>query len=318
MASESTEEQTTTVTLPGELDDWLDEHATTLDVDKETLLVQLLSSYRTTVELDDSTDSGSTLEAVTDEVIDDRVEAAVAAELDATLDEELTARIESALDAVLAEHLSEELDDRLTDQVNDVVADQVTESTNSVQRRLENRLDSMRSEFDEKITDVRERVIQVKREADAKSPADHTHEQLDAVDSLSEELTEIGRKLEQLRDEYDETVPDQESAVEDLDDRLETVEERLQTVAWVVSDLREAHESDGGLEAVERIKRAAAKEDIERAKCENCGEGVSLALLTDPECPHCEATVTNVEPSGGWFGDPKLLVASQLESGEGV
>jgi len=94
------------------------------------------------------------------------------------------------------------------------------------------------------------------------------------------------------------------------------MEDRLQTVAWVVSDLREAHESGNGLQAVERIKRAAAKADVERAKCENCGNGVTLSLLTDPECPHCSATVTNVEADPGWFRKPKLRVASQLESGE--
>lgn len=305
MPSESTEERSVTVTLPSELDDWLDDHATTLDVDREALLVQLLSSYRTTVELDSDDPS---LDPLADEVVDDRIETAVAAELDAALGDELTARIETILDSML--------DDRLSDRVDDAVADQVTESTNSVQRRLENRIEAVESEFDEKIVDVRERVIQVKREADAKASADHSHEQLDAVEDLSEDLTEIGYKLEQLREEYDETVPDHESDIEDIDDRLEMVEERLQTVAWVVSDLRQAHESDGGLEAVERIKRAAAKADIQRAKCESCGEGVTLSLLTDPECPHCEATVTNVEPAGGWFSKPKLLVASQLESGE--
>ncbi|PSP59271.1 CopG family transcriptional regulator, partial [Halobacteriales archaeon QH_7_66_37] len=39
-------------------------------------------------------------------------------------------------------------------------------------------------------------------------------------------------------------------------------------------------------------------------------------LLTDPACPHCDATVTNVEADPGWFRKPKLRVASQLESGE--
>jgi len=83
----------------------------------------------------------------------------------------------------------------------------------------------------------------------------------------------------------------------------------------VVSDLREAHESQGGMEAVDRIKRAAAKNDIDRANCENCNSGVAVALLTEPECPHCEATVTNVEAASGFFGKPRLLTASQLESG---
>src|SRR6056297_199348 len=36
-------------------------------------------------------------------------------------------------------------------------------------------LASVEREFDEKIQDVRERVVQVKREADEKAPADHDH-----------------------------------------------------------------------------------------------------------------------------------------------
>ena len=75
-------------------------------------------------------------------------------------------------------------------------------------------------------------------------------------------------------------------------------------------------EADGGLDAVERVKRAAAKADVDRARCENCDNGVDIALLTDPHCPHCEATVADVEGASGFFSKPKLLVASQLESGE--
>jgi len=111
-------------------------------------------------------------------------------------------------------------------------------------------------------------------------------------------------------------VPAHEESIADAEQRLAELQDRLKTVAWVVSDLREAQESSGGLQAVERIKRAAAKNNIERANCENCGDGVTLSLLTDPECPHCSATVTNVEASSGWFGKPKLLTAAQLESGE--
>jgi hypothetical protein len=282
MASESSSERTLSVTLPADLEEWLDEQAAATEVDREELLVQLLATYRQTAE-----QSPDALE------VDNR---------------DIEATVRSQLDG--------ELDARIEQTVTELVTDQLSEATNSIQRQLSKRIDTVESEFDEKITDVRERVIQVKKEADSKAPAEHSHDELDAIPELEATVADLQTDLDQLRSEFDEQVPDHDDALTAAERRLDEMQDRLQTVAWVVSDLREAQESSGGLQAVERIKRAAAKADIERANCENCGDGVTLSLLTDPECPHCSATVTNVEPASGWFGSPKLLTAAQLESGE--
>ncbi|MFW5965560.1 MAG: hypothetical protein ACOCP3_02285, partial [Halodesulfurarchaeum sp.] len=53
-------------------------------------------------------------------------------------------------------------------------------------RTLEDRVNALEAELDEKIQDVRERVIQVKREADGKAPADHEHESLESLISALE------------------------------------------------------------------------------------------------------------------------------------
>lgn len=278
MASESSSERTLSVTLPADLEEWLNDQAAAAEVDREELLVQLLTTYRATAE--------QSPEALDVESRD--IEEAVRSQLDG--------RIEQA--------------------VTDVVTDRLSEATNSVQRQLSNRIDTVESEFDEKIDDVRERVVQIKKETDGKAPADHSHEGLKMVQDLETTVDALQTDLDELRAEFDEQVPAHDEALTEAEQRLEEMQDRLQTVAWVVSDLREAQESGGGLQAVERIKRAAAKADIERANCESCGEGVTLSLLTDPECPHCSATVTNVEPASGWFGSPKLLTAAQLESGE--
>lgn len=290
MASESSTERTVSLTLPPEVDDWLDEQAATADLDPEEFLIQLLSAYQQTTAADGTVDSDLL-----------------------TVDQN---EISRTVEAELTEQLSGVLDDRIEAAVTDELTDQVTEATNSLQRRLSNRIDTVEEEFDGKINDVRERVIQVKKETDQKAPKDHSHDELDRVEELETQIADIESELEAVRSEFEELVPDHEEKIGEIDGRVSQMQDRLQTVAWVVSDLREAHESGGGLQAVERIKRAAAKADIERAKCENCGEGVTLSLLTDPECPHCNATVSNVEPAGGWFGKPKLLTASQLESGE--
>ncbi len=321
MASESTETQTVTVSLPAELDDWLDDHAAALEVDQSTLLVQLLSAYRATAELGDSGRDGDiALRTVDEGTVAASVDDAVAARLDDAvvdhLDGELEARLEGAATSISADELDERVAQQVDTAVEGTVADRVAEATDAVRTQLGDRIDALESEYREALQDVRERVIQVKKDTDAKAPADHTHERLGRIDSLADDVSTLQGDLETLSEAYEETVPDHGERVDAVETRFDQVQDRLQTVAWAVSDLREAQESGSGLEAVDRIKRAAAKADIDRAKCGNCGEGVQVSLLTDPECPHCNATVTNVEPAGGWFSSPKLVAASQLESGE--
>jgi len=302
MASEPSSERTVSISLPSELDEWLDEQT---ELDREQLVVQLLTSYRTATELGDDAGLEFLLgeEAITE-----------------TVEDELEAQLPGAIDDQIAGPSAEDLDEQIRTEVQSAVEEalrgQISEATNTVQRRLTNRIDSVEAEFEEKITDVRERVVQIKKETDKKAPADHSHEKLSEIDELATRLAEMEAELGDLRTEFDEHVPEHEDELDDVDNRLQQLQERMQTVAWVVSDLRDAYESRGGLEAVERIKRAAAKADIERADCENCGDSVAISLLTDPTCPHCDATVSNVEPSSGWFGSPTLLTASQLESGE--
>ena len=309
MASESTE-GAVSVDLPSELHDWLEEKATKLGVEREQLLVQLVAAYRTAAEVDDvpavlGPPDGSTLPA---DAVADAVDGRVAD----IIDEQVSDTVE--------EHIADAVEDQLGSTVREsaepLVTERVNESTKAVQRQLGDRIDAVEEEFTEKLEDVRERVIQVKKEADAKAPADHTHEQLEVVADLDRSVATLEDELAELRSTVEKAVPEHESKITEVDARIAEMEDRLKTVAWVVSDLRDAHESGKGLEAVERIKRAAAKADIERAKCENCGNKVTLALLTDPTCPHCDATVTNVEPDPGWFRKPKLRVASQLESGD--
>ena len=295
MASESTE--TVTVRLPSELDSWLDEQARELEVTRETVLVQMLASYRATAELEGDLDAaelevGAPGEEEVAEMVDSRV--------DERLGEQLDARVEAAVDQ----------------RVGEAVEASLSGATEAVEGRLKSRVDSVERQFQEKVEDVRERVIQVKQEADAKAPADHDHEEFERLVALGKQVDDLGVEVGHLTERLDATVPEQEAAVEELEADLDTVQERLRTVAWTVRDLRDSVEAETGLDAVERVKRAAAKADVDRARCENCGNGVDIALLTDPHCPHCEATVTDVEEASGFFSKPKLLVASQLESGE--
>lgn len=285
MASESTGEKAVSVTLPPELHDWFEQHASELAIDRGTLLAQLVASYRKTTELEE--------EAVGTAAVS-----------------------EEAVTEIVQDQLDDRLRQAVQDRADTVARERANEATDALQRQVDSRIDSVEAEFQSKLQDVRERVIQVKTETDGKAPAEHAHEEFRAIEELTEQVATLEVEVDTLRSEFDGTATDQAETLQELEAELETVRERLKTVAWVVSDLRDARESGSGLAAVERIKRAAARENIEHADCENCGETVSLGLLTDPECPHCNATVSDVDPASGWFGSPTLRTATQLESGE--
>jgi chromosome segregation ATPase len=278
MARQSTDQEALTLTLPAELEEWLDERAGKLEVDRETVLVQLLASYRAAAELGEDSERPPVADT---ELIAD------------TVDRMLDSRLEDELDAI--------------------------------RTQFEERADTIEADYTDKVEDVRDRVIQVKKETDRKAPLDHGHPEIeqidgliDRVDTLADSVGPVAGRLDDLEEraeKLDSAMADHDEAIDDFEDRFETIQDRLQSVAWVVNDLREGYGDNR--EAVDRIKSAAATDDIDRAKCERCDNGVTIALLTDPECPHCQATVTDVEPATGFFSKPTLLTASQLESGEG-
>jgi chromosome segregation ATPase len=277
MASESREEGAITVELPPDLGDWLDEQAAKLAEPREAVVRQLLASYRATTELDE-TESLATL---------------------FDIESEVKAELADQLDAAAAA------------AVDEAVAD-----------RLDDRFETVETEFQEKVQDVRERVIQLKKELDTKAPEDH--EAFSAVEEMEDELTALNRELVEVRDELEAGIDEQSAAVEDIEAQFETFEERLddtedklKRVAWVVNDLREDQGGrDSHQEAVDSIKRAAAQEGISTASCQNCSESVDISLLTEPQCPHCGTTATDVRPEGGIIRKKaRLVTAKQLEAG---
>jgi prefoldin subunit 5 len=172
---------------------------------------------------------------------------------------------------------------------------------------LDGRVGGLEADLDEKITDVRERVIQVKRETDAKAPADHAH-------------PDFERRLNDGFENYEEVL---EYLTDRTDDLAEDAAERgskLRTVANAVVDLRKrVAEIEGVVErraAVTELRESANRQGITEAACGSCGESVRLGLLDEPACPHCGSPFDGVEP-GGWFRSPRLTVGQlpALEAG---
>ncbi|NLV14650.1 hypothetical protein [Haloarcula argentinensis] len=287
MSSESTDDGGVYVELSADLDEWLTEQAETLGVPRDAIMEQLLAAYMTAADSDDEIDD--LLQPSADEL-----DAVVAA----TVDEKLNGSVEAATESAVSSHLPDIVD--------------------TVERQLADRFDALEADFQTKIDDVRERVVQVKREADAKAPADHSHEEFDRIDALSQEIDAMEAELAALRGDLTESLETQDERVTDIDARLDDVEDKLTRVAWVVSDLREDQGGrDQNQKAVDRLKRAAAQENISTARCSNCDEQVEIGLLTEPQCPHCTTTVSDVRPEGGIIrSKARLVAAAQLEPGE--
>jgi prefoldin subunit 5 len=169
---------------------------------------------------------------------------------------------------------------------------------------LAERVGELEGDLDDKIADVRQRVIQVKREADAKAPADHDHPSLE-------------RRVDEGFGNYEEVLEYLTERTETLEDETDDRSAKLRSVANAVVDLRRrvaTLESEREKrDAVSDLREAANRHGVSEAACGSCGESVHVGLLDEPACPHCESPFDGVEP-GGWFrpdtltvGDPPAL-----------
>ncbi|WP_181686898.1 hypothetical protein [Halorhabdus salina] len=293
MGRESTDSQDSTASLPADLVEWLDERAAELDIDRDVVLEQLVAAYRQTADHDGDTPADVGVSSVDRE------------------------RIEAVVAEVLEQRQPE-----IADDVAAAVSERFADS-----EAVEERIGAVERNFQSKLEDVRERVVQVKRETDGKASADHAHDAFDRLETIDDRLADIEAEVAALEAEID-AAPDAnelaalESAVEDLTDsveareqRLTDAEEKLRTVGWAISDLRDERDQRG-TDTLERLKAAAAGHDVSRAVCQNCGNAVEISLMTRPACPHCNAAVTNVEPASGFFSKPALVTASQIEAGD--
>ena len=196
---------------------------------------------------------------------------------------------------------------------------------------LDARFDDLETDVQRKIDDVRERVVQVKRETDTRAPADHDHEDLrgtveqleGSAASLAQVRAEVGSIQESLatvREDLDAGFENYEEVLSYLTDATDEVEEKLTVLASAVVDLRNRTATvaarESARQAADDLARRANALGIRTARCEECGLRVDLALLARPECPHCASTFGDVEQSG-WFR-PATLVVGDVPALEGA
>lgn len=174
-----------------------------------------------------------------------------------------------------------------------------------------------REEFADLLEDVRKRVVQVKRETDAKTPTDD-HEALAAdleraeadLDDLADDVERLAASVDAVEADLNAGFENFEDVLEYLTDRTETLGERVDTLARAVvdarSELRRLGADAAARTEADRLKLAASQHGIAAANCEACDSHVDIGLLTEAECPHCATAFDGVEPKDGFFGSHTL------------
>jgi outer membrane murein-binding lipoprotein Lpp len=185
---------------------------------------------------------------------------------------------------------------------------------------LETSVSELNDALDDQIEDVRDRVIQVKRETDAKAPREHDHPDLAerlqqtatrlealgndfvdltaSVDRLEEDVDEVDDRLTRGFSNYEEVLEYLVDATDDLNGKVDTI---ARTVVALHSTVGRLDAAGAERKAVDRLREQAQEHGVTSAKCEDCGESVHLGLLTSPGCPHCESSFVRLDPSRSFF-----------------
>lgn len=246
MATESADGSDLSVSLPPPLEEWLDERAAALDVDREELLVQVLGAYRAAADLDD-----------------DGVGAAAADGPD------------------VREQVQAEVSEQLADR----------EGSGSA---ADERLDALEADLEADLEDLRNRVLQLRDAVRNRAKTDHSHEEFSR---LADRLDDVARDVADLSD----TVSAVETDVADAKGKLDIV-------ARVVLGLKSEGGDPGseGRRHLEQLRTTANRRGVTEASCDACGESVSIPLLSEPACPHCEAELRDITTTGIIFSRAKL------------
>lgn len=245
MATESTDGSDVTVSLPPSLEEWIEDRAEALGVDREELLVQVAGAYRAAADLADD-DVGA---AAHTDAVSEQVEAEVRAQL-----QDLEAD-----DAALA-----------------VRIDELEEDLNADRQSLRNRM------------------LQLRDAVRNRAKTDHAHE----------EFSRLADRLDAVATD----VADLSEALTDLEADIADADAKLDTLARVVLELRseDGEATSDRRRHLETLRETANRSGVTEANCSDCGESVSIPLLTEPACPHCEAEFRDVTTTGIVFRRSKL------------
>ncbi len=180
---------------------------------------------------------------------------------------------------------------------------------------LRSRIDEIESTLEENLEDVKERVIQVKRETDRKAPASHSHEALEAtLAELKSDIEATRETLDRTNSRLDGGFENFEEILENLLDRTTKLEKDVETIGQALRSMRTTLDSVAEREQrrarADHLKKTAAVRGVRKAKCEACNKTIDIALLSEATCPSCGESFHTLDANPGFFG------TSVLETGD--
>jgi predicted transcriptional regulator len=292
MASE--EHIDVSIRLPPDLGEWLDEQAAEMNRSREDIVREIVAAYQSMTESDASEDV-LTLADLEEYVHGDDLEDYV--------------QTDDLEDYVQTDDLEDYVQ---TDDLEDYVqTDDLTDE-----------LDEQNETFTDLLDDVRRRVVQVKREADAKAHAEHEHVALEErLEAMEDDVTSLSEAVGRVEEDLDAGFENFEDVLEYLTETTDELERKTGTLARVLVDVRTEVKRLSAQEArraeTEAIQLAANREGVEQATCEECGSPVDVSLLSAPECPHCASTFNDVEKRSGLFSSNRLVTGDPPALPEG-
>lgn len=227
-------------------------------------------------------------------------------------------------DGDVAEWLAGEATDPVDARIEalESTVDGIEADLEALESSLEAAVESLDADFGDKLRDVRERVIQVKRETDEKADLEHGHAALAGrVETVEEELEALRAEVGTLEDRVRARVDSIEAATDRFADRAEEFAEKLDTLASAVVTIKRLTESvsqrDTRQQSLTELTEAANRQGIGTAACASCGERVDIGLLTTPRCPACREAFTGLDPAQRRFFGRHVLRTGERPALEG-
>ena len=193
----------------------------------------------------------------------------------------------------------EDKSDKIAEIREDV--ENLRNSESNIKRRLnsvENTATENKNLIQDRIEDVREKIITLARRQEEKSEKDHNHPE------LLDDLSEVEERIEEIESDFQ----DQSQEIQSLKDDIKTVSDRESDLREKATDLAHSHlelkeafedlrdyleeENDDRLS---RILTEAQKNQVSVADCQNCGSKIDISILRESECPFCESQLSGLE-----------------------
>lgn len=236
--------------------------------------------------LDDLTNEIETLKTLISEVTELQRAIDAGGDRERQTRDEQSASADRHIDARNAETLITTITD-LQQQVDDL-----SETVDNLAARQDSHIDQ--------VSDDLQFVYSQLDEFDAGADSFATEAELEALSD------EVDSQLDDVRDAQDDIESYVESEFDNIEDAMrhllditDDTESRLDALAEsITEDVELLKDDQSDREQLAQLRRDAMEQGIREAVCDNCDQGVDLAMLDTPHCPGCDRPLSGVSDSG--------------------